>query len=36
MRPSSMTRFVEAKRNARLGMSAAPFLNSVREMAAEA
>src|SRR5665213_2778626 len=29
MIPSSMTRFVDEKRNARLGMSAAPFLNSV-------
>jgi hypothetical protein len=31
-----MTRFVDANRNARLGMRAAPFLNSVLEIAAEA
>lgn len=36
MMPSSMTRLVEANRKARLGMSAAPFLKSIRLIAAEA
>ena len=34
--PSSMTRFVEENRNARLGTSAAPFLNRVLLIAAAA
>ena len=36
MIPNSATRLVEAKIKARLGMSAAPFLNKVRLTAADA